>query len=223
MEDKELQRLWLAYDKQIADARILNTQSWALNLRCFEELQQSKARRKLRALSRHNMFAVILGIVWILLLGLLVWGNHFQNPYFSGSVAIIALFNVYAVWAYLYHTVLIGKIDYDEDVVSTQKRLAVLQSSTFKSLRIIWLQLPFYSTFFWSTALVNSGAAFWLIAFPVTLTLTGLAIYLYRSLRVENMNKKWVRSLMMAGPELKNITRSMAFLKEVEEVKKGLI
>lgn len=222
MEDTELQRTWSTYDKKINDAHLLNTQSWALNLRCFETLQQDKARRKLASLTRHNIFAVILGIIWILFLAVLVWGNRFRNIYFSASVAAIALFSIYAVVVYIRHTAILNSIDYDGSLVETQEKLARLQTSTVRNTGIIWLQLPFYSTFFWSPGLI-SQPGFWYIAFPVTLALAALAVYLFLNLRVDRMDRKWIRSLMMAGPELKNVVRSMAFLKEVEQFKKDLI
>jgi len=50
-----------------------------------------------------------------------------------------------------------------------------------------------------------------------------MAIFLYKNIRIENMHKGWVRSLMMTGPEYKNVVRSMEFLNEIEEFKKELI
>jgi hypothetical protein len=223
MEDIELKNTWLAYDRKLAEAQVLNAQSWALNLRCFAEIQQKKASSKLRALTIHNIVAVIIGIFWTLILGALVWFNHFTNPFFSTSVLAIALFSVYAIYIYIRHTDIIAGIDYDNSIVVTQKKLAHLQTSTFRSIRIIWLQLPFYTSFWWNTTFVESDPSFWYIALPVFLVFLLIAIYLYRNLRPENMHKKWVRSLMLAGPELKNVSKSIAFLEEVEELKKSMI
>jgi glucan phosphoethanolaminetransferase (alkaline phosphatase superfamily) len=223
MEDNELKNIWLTYDKKLADAQLLNAQSWALNLRCFAEIQQKKASSKLRALTIHNIFAVLIGIVWILLLGALVWLNHFTNPYFSTSMLAILLFSLYAVFIYIRHIDIIAGIDYDNSIVETQQKLARLQASTFKSIRIIWLQLPFYTCFWWNTTFVESDPSFWYIALPVALVFLLAALFLYRNLRPENMHKKWVRSLMLAGPELKNVVKSIDFLKEVEEFKKGMM
>jgi hypothetical protein len=223
MEDIELKNTWLAYDRKLAEAQVLNAQSWALNLRCFAEIQQKKASSKLRALTIHNIIAVIIGIFWTLILGALVWFNHFTNPFFSTSVLAIALFSVYAIYIYIRHTDIIAGIDYDNSIVVTQEKLANLQTSTFRSIRIIWLQLPFYTSFWWNTTFVESDPSFWYTALPVFLVFLFIAIYLYRNLRPENMHKKWVRSLMLAGPELKNVSKSIAFLAEVEELKKSMI
>ncbi|MDB5210246.1 MAG: hypothetical protein JWQ30_1073 [Sediminibacterium sp.] len=224
MEDLELKDIWRSYDKKIAEAHLLNAQSWALNFRCFETIQQQKAASKLNALARFKTGAVILGILWILFLAVLVWGNKFENPYFGVSVSIIMLFSAYAVVVYIKHIILIRRLNYDGNIIDTQKKLSALQASTFQSTRILWLQMPFHTTWFWhSSWIVYSSARFWLINFPITLLFTLLAIYLYRNITAENMHKKWVRSLMMSGPEYKDVVRSIEFLDEIEEFKKELI
>ena len=223
MEDIELKNLWQSYDTKISNAALLNAQSWALNFRCFESIQQQKITSKLNALTRHNIAAVIIGIIWVLVLGILVWGNHFANPFFGISVSMILLFSLYAIVVYIKHIIMISQVDYDHTILDTQKKLTAIQASTFQSIRIIWIQMPFHTTWWWSISFVTSGIGFWLISFPITLLFTWLTLYIYRNLRAENMHKKWVRSLLMAGPELRNIIKSMAFLKEIEEFKKDLV
>lgn len=224
MNDSELQHIWSAYDRKINEATVLNAQSWALNLRCFEHMQYQKAQSKMRSLSRYNVIAIILGFIWAGFLGLLLIVDAFRHFYFSLSVGMIALFTVYAIAVYVKHNVMIASLDYEGPVVDTQQKLSSLQASTFQSIRIIWLQLPFYSTFFWSDGFIRtSGSKFWLIAFPITLLLFIMALIIYRSIRPENMHKKWVRSLLMAGPEYKNVMRSMVFLEEIESFKRELI
>ncbi len=224
MEDLELKNIWLAYGKQLADAEILNRQSWALNLRCFESIQQQKAATKLDSLSKFKTGAVILGAVWVLFLLFLVWGNQFENPFFSVSVGFIALFSVYAIVVYIQHILLIRNIRYDGNIIDTQKELSRLQSSTINSTRILWLQMPFYSTFFWhSKWILSMGLKFWLIPFPVSLLFTLFAIYLYKNITLKNINKPWIRAFMMSGPEYKNVIESAAFLQEIEEFRKDLV
>ncbi|MES2005032.1 MAG: hypothetical protein V4450_10955 [Bacteroidota bacterium] len=223
MEDIELKNIWQSYDRKIAEAQVLNRQSWVLNLHCFENLQQQKAERKLRSLVRFKAWAVVLGIVFILFLGVLVFSSFSKNPFFSVSMGAIALFSLYAVVVYVQHIILIGQIRYDGSITETQQKLARLQSSTLRSTRIMWLQMPFYSTWFWSSAWIGSDAKFWLIAFPISLLFTLLSIYLYRNINLRNIHKKWVKALLMAGPEYKNIVMAMEFMKEIEDFKKDLL
>lgn len=224
MEDIEIKNIWQSYDKKIEEARLLNLQSWALNLRCFETIQIQKAQSKLSSLSRFKIFAVALGIGWVLFLGVLVYGNHFENIYFGISVSIIMLFSIFAIAVYIKHIILIKQIDYSESITNTQKNLARLQLSTINSTRIVWMQLPFYTTWFWSSKwITDTGINFWLTAFPVTLLFFLLAIFLYKNITIENMNKKWVTALMMAGPEYKSVLKAKEFISEIEEFKKDLI
>ena len=224
MEDIEIKNIWQSYDKKIEEARLLNLQSWALNLRCFETIQIQKAQSKLSFLSRFKIFAVALGIGWVLFLGVLVYGNNFENIYFGISVSIIMLFSIFAIAVYIKHIILIKQIDYSESITNTQKNLARLQLSTINSTRIVWMQLPFYTTWFWSSKwITDNGINFWLIAFPVTLLFCLLAIFLYKNITIENMNKKWVTALMMTGPEYKSVLKAKEFISEIEEFKKDLI
>jgi hypothetical protein len=221
MEDIELKEIWMEYDRKLEASRVLNLQSWALNLHCFETLQSQKVKSKLNGLAAFKTRAVVLGIVWVLFLGLLVYANQFRNMYFAVSLSAIMLVNIIIMAWYIYHIVLIRQINYTESIMDTQQKLSQLQLSTFRGLRIAWLQLPFHTTWFWhSKWIIYSSLKFWLIPFPITLCFVLLTIYLYRNLRIENMHKKWVRILMMAGPEYKSVVKAMEFMDELEEFKK---
>ena len=223
MEDIELKNIWKQYDQQIAESKAWNLQSWALHLQCVEMVQNQKAASKLNSLTRFKGWAVVLGVLWVLFLGILIYGNHFTNLYFGISVSAIFLFTLYAVVIYIKHIILINRINYDGSITDTQQKLARLESSTIDSTRIMWLQMPFYTTWFWHSSWIEfSGLKFWLTSFPVTLCFTFLAIYLYRNIRAENLHKKWVRALMMAGPEYKSVIQAAGFLKEITAFKKEM-
>lgn len=218
-----MKNIWQSYDRKIEEARVLNLQSWALNLRCFETIQTQKAKSKLDSLVTFKIWAVVLGILWVLFLGILVYGNRFTNLYFSISVSFIILFSIIAVVVYIKHIIIIKQINYSENITDTQKKLAKLQLSTLKFTGIIWLQMPFYTTWFWhSKWILFSSLKFWLIPFPITLFFTFLAIYLYRNINLENIHEKWVRTLMMAGPEYKSVITAIDFINEIDAFKKDL-
>jgi hypothetical protein len=224
MEDIELKNIWHSYDKKIEEARLLNLQSWALNLRCFESIQTRKAQSKLSSLAWFKLAAVVLGILWVLFLGVLLLATHFANLYFSVSIAMIMLFSIFAVAVYIKHIVLIKQVDHSESITHTQQKLAALELSTIQSTRIVWLQLPFYSTWFWSNHWIAAiGVQFWLIVLPVTLLFCIAAIFLYKNISVNNMHKKWVKTFMMMGPEYKSIIKAGEFITAIEEFKKDLI
>jgi len=222
MKDTELKNLLRVYNNKLEEARILNQQSWVLNYKCFETLQTKKIRSKLTGLLAIKIVAVILGIIWILFLGVLLYGNQLTNTYFTVSVVMVMLFSCLAVAVYIKHIVLLKQIDYSESITDTQKKLAVLQASTIQIVRILFLQSPFYTTWFWSQQWIMSGSSFWLISLPITILFTILAIWLYKNISLKNVGTKRGRWLM-SGPEFSYIVKAKVFLDEIEEFKKDML
>jgi hypothetical protein len=102
--------------------------------------------------------------------------------------------------------------------ISTQILLS-LQASTIQLGRIAWLQLPFYSTWFWNNQwMQDSPASFWGIAFPIACAFMTLSFWLYRNISEKNMEKKWFR-ILFNSPEWKSVRKSMQFLREIENFK----
>ncbi|WP_462254456.1 hypothetical protein [Ferruginibacter sp.] len=214
MEDITLRNLWKAQDEKL-------DRTMKLNLFILESLQKQKAQSKLNGLARLKLVAVILGIVWSLFLGMLIYGNQLQNIYFTVSVGMIMLITVAAIAIYINHIALIKNLDYSQSITYTQKKLAKLQASTFNN-RFIVLQMPFYTTWFWSTQMIeSSGIKFWLIAVPITLAFTLLTIWLFKNLTPLNMHKNWVKFLVKNDPEHRPVMQAQKFLNEIEEFKKA--
>ena len=223
MEEQELIDIWKSYDKKIEQAKILNMQSWALNLQWFESMQTHKAKVKMNSLARFKTGAVILGIAYILFLSILIYGNQGRNMYFTISLFLIELITVIVTGAYIKHIVLIRQISYTENITDTQEKLSRLQSSTISMTRIAWLQMPFYTTWFWNSYWIfHDPRSFWLIAFPVTLIFVLLTIWLYYNISVKNMDKNWFK-ILFNTPEWKSVRKSMEFIKEIELFKEELI
>ena len=214
MEDITLINLWKAQEEKL-------DRSMKLNLFMLDSIQKQKAQSKLNSLAKFKLVAVILGILWSLILGMLIYGNQLQNMYFTVSAFMIMLITILAVALYIKHIVLIKELDYSQSITETQKKLSKLQASTFNS-RFIWLQTPFYTTWFWSTGMIEGNRiAFWLIAVPITLLFTLLTIWLYRNLTPANMHKKWVKALIKNDPEHISVMQAQNFLKEIEDFNKG--
>ncbi len=214
MEDTLLKDIWKAQDEKLDRAM-------KLNFFLLESLQKQKAESKLNSLARFKGRAVFLGIIWVLFLGILVYGNQLRNIYFTASVAMIMLFTILAIIVYIKHIALIKELDYSKPITDTQKKLAGLQASTFNA-RFLLLQTPFYTTWFWSTEMINGmGMKFWLISVPITLAFTILAVWLYKNLKPENMHKNWVRKLVNSTPEHTSLFKAIDFLNEIEDFKKG--
>jgi hypothetical protein len=225
MDDNELKNIWKDYDRRLEEARVLNLQSWALNLQCFEALQRRKMQSKLGRLALFKIMVIVLGLPWTALLSYLFMHSlSWPRLFFSIPVSAGALFifNLYAIAAYIQQLVLIRRINNSESIVDTQLRLAGLQSATLRVLRILFLQMPFYTTFLYSAAWIKGWSAwFWLSSVPVTGLFVLLALWLYRNIRYENAGRKWFRFLFN-GPEWNYVVQSVTFIKEIEEFKQNI-
>ncbi len=223
MEDIELKNIWHEFDKKIEEAKILNLQSWVVNLQTFEHLQSQKAKSKLNALSTRKKWVIFLGIIWIAFLVFLIVNSlEFSKLFFVISLSVIVFFNIYAVAVYIRHTILINEIDNSESLVETQEKTAALQTSTLNVGRILFLQTPFYSTFFWSPQMIASNpAAFWLISVPVTILFIWLSVWLYKNISYKNVNKRWFK-ILYGSKEWTSVTKALKYLKEIDDFKKEI-
>jgi len=210
MEDTELKSLWQAYDQKLE-------RSLALNLHLVKELQTQKARSALRRLAWYKVLLIALGLMWTAILGWLMYRLYTPGLIsFTISAGMVILFNLVGIASYIRHLVLIHRIDNSNSVLATQKHLAELQASTLRVMRILYLQLPFYTTFFYTREMfIQGGLWFWLSTVPVTLAFTAASIWLYRNIRQENAHKKWFRR-MFDGPEWTPVTQAIAFLEEID-------
>lgn len=215
----ELKNLWNSTVQNIDEAKILNLQSWTLNRNTFENLQKFRAQSALKSLARIKKWAVVLGMIWVIFLGLLVYGNRFQNLYFTVSACMLIFFTIAAILVYSYHIILIKKINFCESVVEAQTAITKLQTSSLSIIRLLWLQMPFYTTFFWSTKWITSDYWFWLTAFPITLFCTLLSIWLFKNISLQNVNKKWFKVLL--NKEWTSLSSAEKYLNEIEEFKNG--
>jgi len=225
MEDIELKNIWKEYDRRLEEARVLNLQSWALNLQCFELLQRQKMKSKLGGLARFKIAVIVVGLPWTLLTGYL-FVRSLSGGLMVCSLAISAgaifIFNLYAIAAYIRHLVLIRQINNSQSIVDTQLRLAGLQSDILQTVRILFLQAPFYTTFLYSMGWMQGwGPWFWWNSVPVTLLFVFGSVWLYRNITVENAGKKWFR-ILFNGPEWNYTVQAAGFIKEIEAFRQNI-
>ena len=223
MEDIELKNLFESYNHKLEESRVLNLQSWALNLKSYEAMQSLKAKSKLRSLVNFKLVAVILGFIWVLFLGFLIYHSlEISKIFFVISASAIMLVTLVAVIVYIYHIVLIGKINNSENVLKTQENIAHLQLSTINIVRILFLQSPFYCTFWWNVSMiVNSPLSFWLISFPIGLLFALGSLWLYKNISIKNINKRWFK-ILFNSPEWTLLVKANNFLEEINSFKKNL-
>lgn len=212
MNELELKDVWQSYDKKLD--RLLE-----VNFQQLKEIQFIKAESRINSFKKSHIIVMLLGVAWIWFLGFLVYHTR-NNLYFSISVGLIILFNVFAVVLYLRHIIILSSINIAESITKTQSKLARVYTSYVQVGRILLLQTPFYCTWWYTKDLfLHGGPVFWTIQIVVVTLLTGLAIYLFRKLSLKNKDGNWVkRTDKFFGAE--KLQKAIAFLNEIEEFKK---
>jgi hypothetical protein len=214
MEDVEIMNLWKSYDKRLQECLVLNRKN-------TEEITRMKVQSFLYSMRPVKVFTMLVGILWVVLIDLLIIKLFpYANLFFLISMGIHVLLTKLAIGVYLYQLILIHETDISEPILATQERIARLQSSTLWVTRLLFLQLPVWTTFFLSKKMFPEGNV-WLILMQVLITgsFTYAAIWLFTHIKYENRNKKWFR-LIFRGKEWDPMLRSMELLDEIGEYKK---
>ena len=212
MEESDIKQLWHAYETKLE-------KSLQLNYKIIREVQGQKADDKIRSFKKNQVFGVIGGILWILLLVYLVF-HALNNIYFVVSVGLIAVFNIFAVGTYIRHLAILDQLNITDSITAAQQKLAVIQASLNNVSRLMILQAPLYCTFWYNQDLVeNGGLTFWLINLAVVGFFVAASIYLFKTLTYKNIHRKWVKGFIESFGG-KQLSKAMEFLNEIDEYKK---
>jgi hypothetical protein len=139
------------------------------------------------------------------------------SPYFLYSAYFQLMLTAIAVILYIFQLSTLYRIDFDKPVIILQKKLINLKISTLNVTRILILQLPFWTTFYWIESMFKNGTlAFFIIQGTVTLSFTYLAIWLYFNLTFENADKWWFK-ILLQGKEWEPLMTSIHILNDMEE------
>lgn len=188
------------------------------NRKNAEEITKMKVQSFLSSMKPMKIFAILIGIIWVGFVDLLIFNLfHIANPIFLASAIIQALISKLAIGIYLYQLILIHQVNINEPILSTQKRLSGLKSSTLRVVRFSFLQLPIWTTFYWNKSMFENGNI-WLYAFQFIMTVyfTYLAIWLFLNIKYENRDKKWFR-VIVGGIEWDPVLKSMELLNQINE------
>ena len=167
-----------------------------------------------------KIFIVLFSLVWVGFVDILIY-NIFTvaSPFFLVSAAIHVLLTKLAIGIYLYQLILIYQVDISEPILATQEKLVRLRSSTLWVSRLLFLQLPVWTTFWWNEVMFQEWTIFqWLISGSVTLAFAFAAIWLFLNIKFENRDKKWFR-LLFTGIEWNPLVKSMELLSQIDEYK----
>lgn len=198
--------------------------SLKLNKKILEQAIHQRAESALLPLIKHKKMGIIVTVLYLLVIGFLLFFTvkYFDDSkiYFLISFSAIFLINVKALADYIKHLVMAKKIDFNGSVVAVQQQLSALQFSIINHAKIMCLQFPFFTTFYLSNKWFPQeiGVSYMVFQGLLTGSFTYLSYWLYKNHTIQNLNKKWFRT-MIAGSGGKSVLKAMDFYKELEEFK----
>jgi hypothetical protein len=217
MNEQELKSLWQSTHQQL-DASI------AVNKRLIVDINRLGVKSSLADMKPIKWFTLIVGSLWVSIGGyvmyhLIRYARDEISIAFMASASFQIAITTVALIIYIYQLVTIYDVDVSDTVLSTQKRLQGLRSSTMTSVRISFLQLPVWTTFYLHEGLFTEWNVFqWMIQIIATLAFAILAGWLFVNIRYENRDKRWFK-LIFRGSEWDPIIRAEGLLREIEEFK----
>lgn len=214
MNEKELKLLWQSSNEKLE-------RSLQVNKKNTDEITKLKVQNVLGSMKPIKIFTLFVGIIWVLFGGIIVT-NLFIYAYdkvslfFLYSAAVQLLLTAVAIGIYLYQLIMISNVNISDSVITTQKKISYLKGSTIWSAKILFLQLPFWTTFYLSKEMIVSGnIAYILVNGFFTLLFVYLAIWLFFNIKYENRNKKWFQWIFR-GKEWQPILQSMELLNQID-------
>jgi len=215
MEDIEIINLWKSNDKKINETLLLNRKN-------AEEITKMKAQSLLSSMKPIKIFTVLVGILWVGIVGTIV-SNLFlffydkMSPFFLYSAMLQVILTAIALIIYIYQTITIYQIDINDQILATQEKIVKLKSTTLLVTRILFLQLPVWTTFYWNNSMFENGNLFlWILQGIITISFTFVALWLFFNIKYENRNKKWFK-LIFSGKEWIPLMNSMDLLSQIDE------
>lgn len=209
MEDQAILDIWKSYGKQLETHLNFDKHN-------AEALTKLKIQSFLSGMQPLKIFALFTGIIWVCFVDVLLINVYpVANIYFLLSAGIQVLLTKLAIGIYLYQLMLIHQMDIDQPVLEIQEKISKLKSSTLWVAKILMLQLPLWTTFYWNKGMLENGNIWlYLIQILVTLIFLLVALWFFFNIRFENRHKKWFRYLF-SGKEWEPVMKSMALLEEI--------
>jgi hypothetical protein len=217
MNELELKKLWQATNLKLEESLVITRNN-------SDEIAKMKIHNFLGSMKPIKIFTLLIGILWVGITGsvvvnLFLFASANVNLFFLFSATIQIGLTAIALIIYIYQLIKIYEVDISDPILKTQKRLANLKTSTLWITRILFLQLPVWTTFYWNTSMIENGNWFlWITQGIVTLSFVYVAIWLFFNIRYENKNKKWFK-LIFNGKEWTPLMKSMDLLEQIEDYK----
>ena len=217
MNELELKKLWQTDNEKLGKSLVTNRIK-------SDEIPQINVHHFISSMKPIKLFTLLTGIIWVGS-GTLFLSHEYlyafseMNKFFLFSASVQVGLTAIALFIYLYQLITIYQVDITDPILKTQKNLVNLKISTLWVTRILFLQLPVWTTFWWNEVMFQEWNGFqWLITGSVTLAFTFVAIWLFLNIKFENRDKKWFK-FIFNGKEWAPLIKAMELLEQLEEYK----
>lgn len=217
MNELELKKLWQTTNDKLEESFVINRKN-------AENITRITVHNLLGSMKPIKFFALLVGILWVGIGGIVlssIYLNSYSeaNKFFLFSASIQVGLTAISLFIYLYQLITIYHVDITDPIIKTQEQLASLKTTTLWVTRLLFLQLPVWTTFWWNeTMLTDWGILHWIMPLFFTLSFTVIAIWLFFNIKYENRKMKWFQ-LIFRGKEWTPLMKSMELLEQVEEYK----
>ncbi len=217
MNDNELKNIWQTTNERLEKSLTLITNN-------TDDISRMKAGNFLHSIRSVKFLALLAGVAWVgigvtFLSRIYMNGYSGCNKFFLFSATFQILLTAISLFLYLYQLIKIHQTDVFGPILQTQEKLAQIKISTLWVVRILFLQLPLWTIFWWNNTMLQEWNALqWAIVLTVTGSLTFIAIWLFFNVKYENRDKKWFK-LIFSGKEWTALMKSIELLGQVNEFK----
>ena len=215
MNDTDLKYLWQTGNEQIAISQKSDKTS-------LDNLTKRNVSHFLSSMKPIKIFTLLVGLLWVfgigyVLIKLSINAYDQVSLYFLYSAYFQVMLTAMAVIIYIIQLSTLYSIDFNKPVVILQKTLIKLKASTLNITKILILQLPFWTTFYWNESMFKNGTLpLFILQGAVTISFTYLSLWLFFHLKFENADKWWFK-LLLQGKEWEPLITSINILNEMEE------
>ncbi len=217
MNELELKKLWQGTNEKLE-------RSMAINKKNTDEITRMKVHSMVGSMKPIKIFTLLMGMLWVgigvIALSSIYFHSYMEaNKFFLFSASVQVGLTAMSLFVYLYQLILIYKVDISDSIIKTQEKLASLKISSLWVTRILFLQLPVWTTFWWNETMLEDWSIFqWAIILLFTISFTFIALWLFFNIKYENRNKQWFQ-FIFNGKEWTPLMKSMELLGQVENYK----
>ena len=217
MNEMEFKKLWQKTNEKLEESFVINRNN-------TDDITRMKVYNFISSMKSIKIFTLLVGTLWVGVGASLlsqIYLNAFSetNKCFLFSASIQVGITAVALLIYLYQLITISEVDISDPVLKTQEKLASLKLSTLWVTRILFLQLPVWTTFWWNETMFKDWNLFqWAVTGIVTLSFTYFAIWLFFNIKYENRNKKWFK-LIFKGQEWTPLMNSIELIAQIKNYK----